>query len=262
MSDRTCRKPHTAVRKVTNYLRDFLTDPAAFRGQQLRGGGPVAEFEQLLAERCGFTHCVATCNATAALTALGIAWKVRGRNVYVPRGHWEGSVAVLRVLGAKIRWYEAGRAIASGGACFRNAAMIVVGANGLPEACSSIADRATCLIVEDSSRLPGVSVPLGEFSGADAQVISFGPAKPMSLGEGGAVLMQSDALWRKLIAVSQHPERVSATFGVRAEIPEFCLNARIHPLAALLGSQLLQAFAPATAQDSSDYSRSRCATAV
>src|ERR1022692_2733746 len=92
--------------KVRDYLEAMLSEPLALRGQQLRGGGPIAQFETLLADRCQFPYCVATSNATTALMALALVLRVRDRLVLFPKNHWEGSVSAFRVLGAKIRHYD------------------------------------------------------------------------------------------------------------------------------------------------------------
>jgi len=220
---------------IANYVATMVAFPDALRGQQLRGGGAVAEFETLLAERCGFPYCVATNNATSALIALAVVLAVRGRSVFFPRNHWEGSVAAFRLMGARIKRYDPEKVLRcppprSG----KPAVAVIVGSYHL-----RINHSSVTILIEDSCRLPGVSVPVGTGSFADVKVLSFGPGKSLSLGEGGAALFRSKMLYRKFVAVSQHPERVSAEFSWRGSMPRMSLNARIHPVAALLGCMLL-----------------------
>ena len=236
-------EPNKALsRNLSRYARDFLCDPLAFRGQQLRGGGPVAEFEQALAERCGYAYCVATCNATTALIGLVLALKLTKRTVWFPKGHWEGSVSAFRIAGVRIRRYGlpvGGRRLpqpASGGV-----GALVVGSDTLEQEMQSYSGCGW--VIEDSNRLPGVNFPLDGCSKADIQVLSFGPGKPMPLGEGGAVLLRKRKTYEAFVRVTQHPERVKAEFGGDTHVSRHCVNGRIHPMSALLGVELLQRLA-------------------
>lgn len=230
-----------AVAAVTAYLEDFLADPQAFRGQQLRGGGPVAEFESLLADRCGFPYCVAICNATTALIGLAAIFKVRGRTVWFPNSHWEGSISAFRLMGASIRRYDPhGDARLRG--CHRSSIVIVPEQTEV-ELIRQRAEPSRCAIVEDSPRLPGLTTTAT--SQADIQVLSFGPGKPFSLGEGGAILFKAKNLYEKFVALTMHPERMTSETGRFTQLPRTCLNARIHPLAALIGVAQLSAESPA-----------------
>jgi dTDP-4-amino-4,6-dideoxygalactose transaminase len=114
------------------------------------------------------------------------------------------------------------------------AAAIIVG-----KAARKIGISPKTVVIEDSSRIPGLTVPSGHLSSADVQVLSFGPGKHLSLGEGGAALFRLKSLCRKFIAATQHPERMAAQFSMSAAVPRLSLNGRIHPVAALLGHTLL-----------------------
>ena len=229
-----------AVAAVTAYLEDFLADPQAFRGQQLRGGGPVAEFEAMLADRCGFPYCVATCNATTALMGAALAFGVRGKTAWFPTEHWEGSVAALRVMGAGIRRYGLGEVSRPRGKYpAGKQAILFVDASQDRTAIHRWFGDPSALIVEDSSRIPGVTVDPMQKSDADVQVLSFGPGKPLGLGEGGAILFRSRTLYRRFVAFATHPERTTSWSNSPPRLPNLYVNARIHPLAALMGIALL-----------------------
>lgn len=230
-------KRSPAIARVASYLTDLLTDPEAFRGQQVRGGGPVAEFEALLAERCGFPYCVATCNATTALMGLALALHARGRTVWFPKSHWEGSVSAMRIMGARIRRYDP-----HGTEQFRRGDrnfIVVVPEVADVEPIRQWLGAPSCTIIEDSSHLPGWTTGFVDISTADIQVLSFGPGKPMSLGEGGAILFRSDSLWRQFIKHAMHPERTAAMRETSPRMPSEALNARIHPVSAILGIGML-----------------------
>jgi dTDP-4-amino-4,6-dideoxygalactose transaminase len=225
----------TAIKRVSDYLTEFLLDPTAFRGQQMRGGGPVEEFEQELAVRCGFPYCVATCNATTALLGLAAMFRVRERTVWFPASHWEGSVSAFRLMSARIRRYDPiGNAPLLD--CDQSSIVIVPELADVDQV-RQRADSSKCTIVEDSSRLPGCTT--GSRSKAEIQILSFGPGKPLCLGEGGAILFRSKKLYRSFLSLSMHPERLAAENDGIPKVPQICLNARIHPVAALIGAAVL-----------------------
>lgn len=237
-----------ALLEVFKYLDAMLEAPSLFRGIQLRGSGPVSEFESLLAERCKFPHCLATASATAGLIAVAAAARLKGKTVIVPRGMWAGTPGALKLIGAKVKEADLGSdgtvdpLIAASIARTEKCAAIVATDQGEKrhdvEAIRDICDNANCLYIEDTSWLPGISAPRDSQSLADIQVLSFGPGKPLSLGEGGAVLFRDNELYHRAVAISQHPER-SASEDIDYRLGELALNARIHPVAAILGSVVL-----------------------
>lgn len=242
-----------AAAEVAEYVRAFIADPAAFRGQQLRGTGPVGEFERLLADRSGFPFCLATCNATTALLVTAFAANLAGKQIIVPPNSWGGTYGPFEVAGACMVQADADQ---NGNLCSESvrktisnetAAVIAVDWNGFRHETQAI--RAACdahktLYIEDTSHLPGVTCPPCEHSIADVQVISFGPGKPLSLGEGGALLTRSQCIYERAVALSQHPERC-AIESIEPNSSRPFLNARIHPLAALLGTAVLRQLARA-----------------
>ncbi len=230
--------PSAQEQSVLDYVKAMLTHPDALRGQQLRGGGPVAEFEMLLAERTGFPHCLATSSATNALLVAALALEVTGKRIAVETGAWEGSLGALEASGAEIVEVNSLSTFPLDGL----RAVVATDrpghrhdAAGLRAGC----DQSGVIYIEDTGWLPGVNAPVGELSVADIQIISFGPGKPMSLGEGGALLCRDKGVYDRALALSQHPERAIAEGVPCIERPP--LNARIHPLAAVIGSILLAA---------------------
>lgn len=220
------------------YVNALRNSPEALRSQQLRGGGPVAEFERLLSTRCGFSHCAATCNATTALLGLAAMLRVNGKNVWFPNSHWEGSVAAFRLMGARIRRYDS-NSKRNLGIRIKTPSIIIVPQLVDVSGIRSAAGSRQCLLVEDSSRIPGIKTNMDSCSGADIQVLSFGPGKPLSLGEGGAILFRSKALYKRFLAKTMHPERMAAETNCCVGLPAECLNARIHPISAILGIEML-----------------------
>lgn len=240
--------PRNTAKRIVEYIDAFVSEPIAFRGQQLRGTGPVREFEQLLAKRCGFPFCLSTSNATTALLVVAMAAKLRGREVICPPNNWGATFGVLEFAGAKLIHAEADEL---GNICPRSveslmspatAAVIAADWNGERHQAEMLAGACRhnrCLYIEDTSYIPLEGSESGKASVADVQVISFGPGKPLSLGEGGAILTRSSAIYETAVALSQHPERCHAE-GIKPMSDHQFLNARMHPLAAILGVELLK----------------------
>jgi len=226
------------IQAVNDYVSAMLAHPEAFRGQQVRGGGPVAEFEILLAQKTGFHYCLATSNATSALLVAALALDLAGKKIAVESEAWEGSLGAIEAAGAEIIEVESLLTAPLG-----EVAVVLAtdrpghrhDASGVRERC----DRAGIKYIEDTGWLPGITAPAAQLSLADVQVISFGPGKPMSLGEGGALLCRDKPLYEHAIAISQHPERAIAE-GIEI-LGRQPLNARIHPLAAVIGCQIFRA---------------------
>jgi dTDP-4-amino-4,6-dideoxygalactose transaminase len=229
--------------EIARYVEAMMAMPDAFRGQQLRGNGPVAEFESLLALQTGFPFCLTTSSATSALLAVILAAELRGKRIAVERGAWEGSLGALEFVGAEVSEVDS-LLTAPLGEVSAILATDQPGKRHDATAVRFVCDQKGILYIEDTAWLPGVTAPAGSYSMSDIQVISFGPGKPLCLGEGGAMLCRSEAIYGRAVALSQHPER-AMTEGVERFMRPL-MNARIHPLAALLGALLLRHGADAT----------------
>jgi len=221
---------------VADYVAAMLDFPDTFRGQQLRGGGPVAEFEMLLAERTGFPYCLAASSATSALLVTALVLELDGKLIAVETGAWEGSLGALEAAGADIIEVASLSTAPLEGVY----AALATDRPGHRHDAASLrvrCDLGGVIYIEDTGWLPVVTAPQESLSLADIQVISFGPGKAMSLGEGGALLCRDKRTYDRALSLSQHPERAMAEGVTYTERPP--LNARIHPIAALIGLQLL-----------------------
>ena len=236
-----------AVGRAADYIAAMLEMPEAFRGQQLRGAGPVAEFETLLAERSGFPFCLSTSNATSGLLIAALAANLAGKEIIVPPHSWGGTYGPFEFAGARLIFAEEdvdGNIAASSIAKLATAnttAVLAADWNGTrhdARAVRELCDSRSLLYIEDTSFLPSPDDNPAVCSLADVQIISFGPGKPITLGEGGALLTRHRWIYERAVALSQHPERCSSE-GI-ADCPDRpCLNGRIHPVAAVLGVALL-----------------------
>lgn len=224
-------------REVANYVEAMVAMPDALRGQQLRGGGPVAEFESLLASQTGFPFCLTTSSATSALLVAVLAAELCGKRIAVEPGAWEGSLGALEFAGAEVFQVDS---LLTAPLTEVSAILATDHPDKRHDAVEfrSVCDQAGILYLEDTGWLPGVTGPVGKFSISDIQVISFGPGKPFCLGEGGAMLCRSKAIYARAVGLSQHPERAAAEGVERFMHPP--MNARIHQVTALTGALLLR----------------------
>ena len=94
------------------------------------------------------------------------------------------------------------------------------------------------LYIVDNGWIPGITRPSDAKAQADIQMLFFGPGRPLCLGEGGALLCRRAELYHWCVSLSQHPERVIAEGGTPFDRPP--VNARIYPLAAVIGASLLR----------------------
>lgn len=232
MSETTPNKGYaSALKALTRYADQMLALPQAMRGQMLRGSGSVAEFEMLLAERCGFPYCLATCNATAALLTGLIAADLSGKSVAVMEDAWVGSLGALRLANVTVvPFFQCNSADTD---CKAVLAVDSETERHRAQELRRRCDKNGWLYIEDTGWLPGITAPSDAPSLADIQVLSFGPGKPLCLGEGGALLCRDASLYQRAVTLSQHPERVHYEFGETSGVP--LLNSRVHPLAAILG---------------------------
>ncbi len=247
MSDQLHTLQSRAVARAADYIAAMLDMPEAFRGQQLRGAGPVAEFESLLAERSGFPFCMSTSNATTGLLIAALAANLAGKDIIVPPRSWGGTYGPFEFAGARLIFAEEdvdGNIAASSvdkRVTSNTVAVIAADWNGTRHDARGI--RAACdarnlLYIEDTSFLPSSDGNPAICSLADIQIISFGPGKPITLGEGGALLTRHEWIYKRAVELSQHPERCSSE-GIDNYPERSFLNGRIHPIAAVLGLVLL-----------------------
>lgn len=247
MSEQLHTLQSRAVARATDYIEAMLEMPEAFRGQQLRGAGPVAEFESLLAERSGFPFCLSTSNATTGLLIATLAANLAGKDIIVPPHSWGGTYGPFEFAGARLIFAEEDEdgniAAASVDKIVTPNSVAVItsdwngtrhNARGIRAAC----DTRDLLYIEDTSFLPPPEDNPAACSLADIQIISFGPGKPITLGEGGALLTRHQWIYERAVKLSQHPERCGSE-GIADYPGRPFLNGRIHPIAAVLGVELL-----------------------
>lgn len=218
--------------RLREYLDVLISDPSCLRGQMLRGGGPVREFEDLLALRTGFPYALATCNATTAIFVAVRALQLRSKIIVHNSTAWAGTLSSIRLAGANPQFHEHLNPSSS------VECSAILGSDGKsnhhdPAGIRDLCDSRSLFYIEDTNRLPGVTVDRQDLSIADVQILSFGPGKPVCLGEGGLLLCRDPQVYARAVAISQHPERcITEKITIQSPGP---VNGRINPLAALVG---------------------------
>lgn len=214
---RTCVWP---VGETTG--RHFEDDaiPELLRAREFIGGGPTTQlFESNLASKLGAKHAVAVANGTDAIQlALRAAGIERGHRVAIPNlTFWATLEAVVNVgavpvlidcekddaqmsLSEFVRAYQARR--------FSAVVLVHLFGRCSPQLAEF---RGFCrenriTLIEDGAQAFGVQVD-GEsvFADADVATLSFHPAKVIgSIGDGGAVLTNSDRTAKRVRALANH----------------------------------------------------------
>jgi dTDP-4-amino-4,6-dideoxygalactose transaminase len=172
----------------------------------------ASQFEQEFAAFTGARHAVAVTSGTAALhTAFGALGVGPGQEVIIPAYLWVSIAAAVVNLGAIpvladidetfcVNPEDVRRKITP-----RTSAILIAHMNGAPgnvlDLVGMARDRGIYL-VEDCAQCVGGTIhgqSVGTFG--DIAIFSFQINKNISSGEGGAVITNNEALWRRAVAV-------------------------------------------------------------
>ncbi len=222
--------------------------------EQFVGGGAIGRLEEKLRAFYGVPFCLLTNNATNAWLALilALADKLRGAEVIVPPQSWGSTFAALKHVRCKLRPADARR---DGNLdpisverliTPRTAAIVAVDFQGRPHdtfALRRIATSHGLLYLSDAAASFGARFRGRPASSlADALVISFGPQKAMSWGEGGAVLLGDEATYARIVQLALHPLRYRREYSLTEATSEQILNLRPNPLSAVVGGSDIGGF--------------------
>jgi dTDP-4-amino-4,6-dideoxygalactose transaminase len=234
------------IRSFGDYLKAASSDPTRSRISQLRGQGPIQEFEHRLSEIVGKRFCLATNNATNGLLALALAVRLSREEIITTPKTYGATWGPFLLLKNKLRFAQ----------CDKNGninptsverlirkstrAVVAVDYQGVPHDSATL--RAICsgrgiLYLADAAQSFGRYLPNGRHASAlaDALVLSFGPGKVLDCGEGGAILTDEECIYRECLRLCQHPERYRFEYSLLDATEIQPINARIHPVAALIG---------------------------
>ena len=172
----------------------------------------ASQFEQEFAAFVGIRHAVAVTSGTAALhTALGALGVGPGQEVIIPAYLWVSIAAAVVNLGAIpvladiddtfcVNAEDVRRKITR-----RTSVIVIAHMNGAPGNVLDLVPLARergIYLVEDCAQCVGGTIhgrSVGTFG--DIAIFSFQINKNISSGEGGAVITDSDALWRRAVAI-------------------------------------------------------------
>lgn len=258
------------MRAISIYLRRVVKDPDGAAREQFLGGGDIRRLEGKLRAFYGLPYCALVNCATNGWLALmlALADKLRGAEVIVPPQSWGSTFAALEHVGCRLVFANARR---DGNIDPRNVeqlitprtrAIVAVDFRGRPHdtfAMRRISARHGLLYLSDAAASFGIryrSRPASSL--ADALVVSFGPQKTMSWGEGGAVLLRDEDTYARIIQLALHPLRYRREFSLTEATDRQFLNCRIHPLAAVIGEALLSDTTEEAATPKIEPTPSRC----
>jgi dTDP-4-amino-4,6-dideoxygalactose transaminase len=203
-------------------------------------GGPyVRAFEQRIAQLVGTRHCIATCNATAALQIVIRACELTGEVIvpsftFIATAHaplWQGVTPVFCDIDPHTHNIDPARIEAL--ITPRTTAIIGVHLWGRPcaiDELARIAQRHGLRLLFDAAHAVGCAYRgrmIGSFG--DAEVLSFHATKILNCFEGGAVVTNDDALAERI--------RLMTNFGFVDYDHVACLgtNGKMTEVAAAMG---------------------------
>jgi UDP-4-amino-4,6-dideoxy-N-acetyl-beta-L-altrosamine transaminase len=199
-----------------------------FNNDFLTGGQEVALFEKELAQCVNASYSVSCANGTAALHLASLAFGLgEGDWVIVPAITFLATANAVRFVGAEVYFADVdpqsglltienvedayNKAIASG----KNVkAIYTVHLNGQvadPVAIYEFAKNHELFVVEDASHAIGTRfkdksglINVGSCQTCDMTTFSFHPVKTITMGEGGAICCDDEALYVKLTTYRNH----------------------------------------------------------
>jgi UDP-4-amino-4,6-dideoxy-L-N-acetyl-beta-L-altrosamine transaminase len=223
---------------------------AALESGVLTGGEALTRFEKALCAYTGAKHAIAVCNATAALhIAYRTAGIGAGDEVIVPAITFAATAnAALYSFAAPVFAdvvFETGLIDANAIEALitpdTKAIAPVHYAGGLCDmaAIAEIAKRHKLVVIEDAAHALGSFDPSGRSAGRFGAmgVFSFHPVKPITTGEGGAIVTDDDDLARKLRLLRSHG--VTRGEAWEQDMSELGYNYRISEINCALGASQL-----------------------
>lgn len=224
----------------------------------LTQGPKVLEFEKALVEYCGAKYAVAVSNGTAALHLAYLAAGLgKSDNVITTPNTFVATANMLLAVGARpifcdirldtynIDEEKIEKLINNLPACRQEKLKAVIPVHFAGHPCemgkiNKIAKKHKLLIIEDACHALGARYKdnkIGSCKYSDMAVFSFHPVKPITTGEGGAILTNNKKYYDKLISLRSHG--IHKDKQGKNVMAEFGFNYRITDIQAALGiSQL------------------------
>ncbi len=270
----------TAGRQFLPYGRQLVEDDdvaavaAVLRGDYLTTGPAVRNFEAALAAATGAGHAVACSSGTAGLHLAAMALDIGpGDGVVVPAVTFLATANVVRHVGAEVIFADVDAETGLMGPAELAAAMERAGELDIkavvpvhlagqcadPEGIWMMAVDRGFHVVDDAchalgTRYGGAAVPVGSCRHGTMATFSFHPVKTITMGEGGAVTTNDQAMAERMRRLRSHGmvrdaamfENTDLAFDAGGaanpwyyEMPEAGLNYRASDIHCALGlSQL------------------------
>lgn len=237
-----------AARASASWVREAYAPDSLISIDHWRGDGPVGELEARLRNYYAVSHALTMSSATNALLALALGCDLAESEIIVPPDSYGATYGPFAWLGCKLlradQDTDGNIAPESVERLLTPNTKAVLAADyqGRPHDHRSlrrICDKHRLLYLSDAaSSLGRQREDLPASSLADAWVVSFGMSKPVPAGEGAAILTRDAALYRRLLHLTQHPERWRREVSLSDWNAEPFMNARLHPLSAVIALAL------------------------
>lgn len=235
---------------------DIAAVTAVLRSDWLTQGPTVAAFEKALADFSQARFAVAVPNGTAALyIAYTAASLSKGDEIIMPPNTFVATANMALALGARpvfcdiradtrnIDEHKIEALITR-----KTKAIVPVHFAGHPcemDNIHAIAKRHGLSVIEDACHAIGASFNGKRIGGlSDLSVFSFHPVKPITTGEGGAILTNNEEYYKRMLVLRTHgiikdPKKTESVGKWFYEMVEFGFNNRITDMQCALGlSQL------------------------
>lgn len=199
--------------------RDIDAVVATLRGDYLTQGPAVAAFEEALARYVGARYAVVVANGTAALHAACLAAGMKSGDIGVTQAiTFAASANCMAYCGARPDLVDIDpKTLNMLPDALRDylrrvpqcKVVIPVAMGGLSNGLGKIREIAgERIIIEDACHALGGRSSEGSLVGssqhADMTVFSFHPVKPITTGEGGAIVTNREDLYRRLLPLRSH----------------------------------------------------------
>jgi len=242
--------------------QDIESVVQVLRSDWLTQGPAVAEFESAVADYVGASYAVAVNSGTAALHIACMAAGISsGDEVITVSNTFLASANCIRYCGATPVFVDIDPqtglmdvSLLEAAITPRTKMIIPVDFSGAVcdmDTVKDIAERHNLYVLQDASHSLGATYRnrmVGDGSMADITVFSFHPVKPLTTGEGGMVLTQDEALYKKLLEFRCHGMTKDAARLEKNDGPwyyemhELGYNYRITDIQAALGTSQLKRF--------------------
>lgn len=206
----------------------------------IQGNSIVREFEYKIADYCGSKHCLSVSNATIGILGVFYALGLCNAEIITTPLTWSGAFSGLQILNCKLCFCDIepenltlNPNLLEPLITSNTKAVFSADFLGYPARLDRIKEiclKHNLLLIHDAASSFGTKYN-GLYSGhyADVSVLSFGPNKIFSIGEGGCILCESNEIFEMLNIFLKHPKR-QAIEGEYCN--PFALNTNINPLAA------------------------------